>query len=1550
MTDSDAVIAKRDPLKPLREALLSLRDSGPDGFEGLVGALLGAVVNASFRLADSGTQGGQDGAGDTSAGTISYEAKLYRGKLAKSAVNNKAFEILSRAVPPDLWALAATVGASTQIKDSLEAGFAKSETSLLLLDWPTGDPLPPLALLCAMAPAPLLDFLSMHSCNPVRLAGLDADLAALAARPGFIGRAAEMRARLTAPDLAAPNTAAANRELLTAVFGDAQQAKERFGQPLAPAARFALETIDRADRGPIDRLFTEPPVPELVVVTGDQGCGKSWSVAQAWLAQAEPPPTLFFTAAAAAALVIRDVAPQTLIARSLIEQSGGVTTEGGLLRWAMRFKRWRDQPAFRPRLVVIIDGLNERARTEWALWLSQLTASVARIGGVVIATSRARYFERIERQLRVPCRKIAVGSFSEAELRAVLARRGIAMSEIAHVRHSLENPRILGIALELLDSRRIREARELTIDRLLFEHLRASQSEPAASSTPVQFKRVLADHARAIRHRISNEVADDRLVFDVHDHAEIPRYDIPRDLLPVVQERFFESLEEDESRYRLSEDGLVYSLAVATLGELQSATRNSRPIEERLAQMIEPIATLDKTSEVLFAATLIASVDSQVGPAIGAALLARLVSQQNIDDEMYPAFCGIVRNMPDAALDVLHLLNTTGRQASHRDWLIAALRAARADDNAGARISARIESWLRLYSANPAHGLVFNRPDDDPERHEELEKARAKMEGRITALTLCERAILTDGMARDDSASRTGLIEDVFLLMIGRPLAPFAEALAYWSFGRAINSGYQEPWRDFAFLLRHNRVDWAETRAALLTACACFARPDTSPAGSWALIHILDATGDPKDAARAARLAQSLVEDRSGLRNWRLIEDYCATDPCDPDAPRPDNIDETARRYAALVPQELLVNRWVTEKERFLADAAPGLARFAPESALTLSRAVAADLPSRPSDVAMLGLNWLDATIALLEPATVAAMLTRAAALSRSPEPDGEAGDTDWVVSQYLLVAAFSHIDGDRQLAVLRALPDHGSPLLQLERVFRPADAAAFEAALADAVGADKEHRLMMMLSFAQSSGTRLSEAALARIRTLVDHDKGSVRGMAMELSARYPDREHLAGFAGSGWSAADLAPRRSLERWHGSSVLIAAARQGLLSPAATFSRISPERYSDAARALGAAAAGPPLAGLLALALPRMIELALPFAPPRVAQDGDSGPDRRAYFALEDDDEPLSLKEQMDRLAEQPEAFDDRQKRGWERFAAFEAAVAAHGADLILHDIGFGAVEAIAAHDGKALERLADAMLALPPDVIPRVANLASRIARVLAATDPVRAVALFRLSEGADSYVRISQSLGSIPLTTWDAWHSPASTEMETYWRSRLDQAPSDHRLAGEVLAAMHAGRKCFVEQSAESAIASGQPIAIARALTMLGFLDRSALAETLLAKFTRAKGFIGQAANAAHKAYQRNSWSRIWFGRMAQANDTADFWRHATLLFKIVDARALLWNRDYAAGALLQRFAWSLEKPITRRGEAWKKKRDKTLFGGDRPRRVYLAPEAGAAPENLE
>jgi hypothetical protein len=87
MTTTDAEIEE------LREIVRKLEPSGPDGFEGLLAAILTDILKVLFVLAKSGSQRGRDGDSSLSDQAIKFEAKLYNDPVPKDQVLSKLAEI-----------------------------------------------------------------------------------------------------------------------------------------------------------------------------------------------------------------------------------------------------------------------------------------------------------------------------------------------------------------------------------------------------------------------------------------------------------------------------------------------------------------------------------------------------------------------------------------------------------------------------------------------------------------------------------------------------------------------------------------------------------------------------------------------------------------------------------------------------------------------------------------------------------------------------------------------------------------------------------------------------------------------------------------------------------------------------------------------------------------------------------------------------------------------------------------------------------------------------------------------------------------------------------------------------------------------------------------------------------------------------------------------------------------------------------------------------------------------------------------------------------------
>src|ERR1700683_1816886 len=90
-----------------------LKPTGPEGFDGLMAAVLTDLTKRTFALASSGSQRGKDGQSALD-GAIAFEGKLYEDAVAKDQILSKIAEIAGdEEGETELWILGSTGPAST---------------------------------------------------------------------------------------------------------------------------------------------------------------------------------------------------------------------------------------------------------------------------------------------------------------------------------------------------------------------------------------------------------------------------------------------------------------------------------------------------------------------------------------------------------------------------------------------------------------------------------------------------------------------------------------------------------------------------------------------------------------------------------------------------------------------------------------------------------------------------------------------------------------------------------------------------------------------------------------------------------------------------------------------------------------------------------------------------------------------------------------------------------------------------------------------------------------------------------------------------------------------------------------------------------------------------------------------------------------------------------------------------------------------------------------------------------------------------------------------
>ena len=307
--------------------------------------------------------------------------------------------------------------------------------------------------------------------------------------------------------------------------------------------------------------------------------------------------------------------------------------------------------------------------------------------------------------------------------------------------------------------------------------------------------------------------------------------------------------------------------------------------------------------------------------------------------------------------------------------------------------------------------------------------------------------------------------------------------------------------------------------------------------------------GRPDDASRAENLADWLTRDRERYGGWRRVEDYCASDPCDPNSSKPDNIEATAGKFGELAMSELSTQLGRTIEDHFLTDALPGIARFRPDAGISLLRRLAQDVLMREALARRQGvLTLLPHSAALGE--SIAREFLVAGQASESALNSDEAGRDAWLTAQYSLSIAMPYLTGDEQLDAIAG--SKGSLLLlQMMEALRPASPARAQFWLEAASDTKDTNLQTRVLGTLLHAGTSSCQNPYRLVGNFVGSPEHLVHTQALGIISRGTDERELMKFVDSGWTARAISLRKNwFEVWYGSRALLAVVLPDLSPPA----------------------------------------------------------------------------------------------------------------------------------------------------------------------------------------------------------------------------------------------------------------------------------------------------------------------------------------------------------------------------------------------------------------
>lgn len=1517
--------------KALQNALLALHHSGPNGFEGLLGVILGEVTGQSFRLAKSGTQRGRDGDSAFDGGTTYFECKRYKDGLSKDDISTKLFDIANDdAGLVDLWILGATCEVASQTVEDARKFAAKLGFGVVVLDWSNND-LGSLLVAAVAAGEKSKAFIKQGLTGSPGAGLITSALDTIdyfAKHADYLSRVSSLRQALV-EDVGLGYAKTLNQAWLSQQFSSKAQARAEFGQPLCPLDPSCPMVLDRPERIRLTNAFSGSPESEIYAVVGEEGVGKSWLAVQSW--NLSNPKSLLIMCPADDLTGDDAEDFDDFLIRKLSRQMGVNFTPQAIVRWQRRFNAWRANiPANSVRLTLIADGLNQPLKSNWGRWLDRAALHLKSLGGCLVLTTRTQHWGHLKDTLFCNVRTISLAEWTIEDVKQILSSRGIDFSNARpEVIESVRNPRLLGIAIELIEAKTIELLDELSEGRLLFEHMRRMQQHGAAPLHALAFADFLKSLAAKILARAHTQDTDDLRVFDALQESQLEA---------VASSRFFSSVKGRASQYEIKLDGLNLALALHLVDQLERELRNERDPREKLAIILEPISALDETAKVVLLATQIACLNEETSQQIQSALIEKLVTLQNLPNNQVDAFAVLANSAPLAFLQAAENLHLSQAHISINEWLLYALLKRREQPVVWQKILESTKRWLSFYSLAPERRMQRTLHNGSTmEVEEERTRIAAEILEREEALTELERSFKATNLVaaphpRFDSISRFALY-----LLVGMPLEEVAPYLVRWRFSYALNLSMSAPYAEFEQVLRYNCADWWETRSALLRELETLPEEFSSSVGRWTRVGILCGTGDVGDAQEAKRIRDELTRDRERFEGWSLREQYCAVDPCDPCTAKPENVIVTAQSYRQIDPGKIAKNQGLSQQDHFFRGARAGVARFVPDEAIYALRALANEVLEREEFERRQGVLELMRHSAALTKDLAQCFLSAGISSTASYSDNQD----EFLTAQFSMLIALPHLTADEQFDAIANIQGD-TVLLELLYCVRRATPEKVEQVLERVLQSGNKHAQTAVLAAIHYSKSLLTPRAAVIAKGFIQSPIKSLRHEALAVAASSGDTLLLQEVVDSGWRAEKPRGRdSSFEDWHGSTAILKALQAGLIEVGPALDRMNLSHYGFAAETLSVEQVG---------AIAARVEAALAKA---LGYDGNVElPDIEAEIPNASNPTPplISLAErfpsennfasQMSQLSETAEQFNERQRRMGDSYERFAAELTAADADLILSDLTFEGIQAIIGRDADRAQHWLRMLVAISDRKLRHLHHVALQVAVVLAASGNPLAHDLIIRIQALEPTIRRVTGTAKIPADVIILWSNATSPVMVDICKKRLQTSRTDNDIAREVFAAHLGGKVIILQTYIDELLATGRPYETALALMIAGYCDESVHAEAVLSRFDGAKGFIGSAYTAASDSYARNIWAKSWYVEMLNAQQPGDFWRASVLLMKVVDGRFDIWSEALGVGStIFKGFMPTIVREIDKRAAKIQKKRNDKLFGEKAPAQIMLS-----------
>ncbi|AWI89221.1 hypothetical protein C0214_13705 [Methylobacterium sp. DM1] len=737
----------------------------------------------------------------------------------------------------DCWILASTRTIFGKEREELQQHADSKGWGLVLLDWTIVGGLPRLATLCAA----YREIADRYLTN----ANVQTELTALAKELAFEDALFKLHHDLRAAEVGFEQARAATSLQMDQIFTDRHAARK-----FAGASPTFLSQAPPVSRPKLQAQIVEwwAGAGSVLALLGDEGMGKSWAALCTLRALgAEQGGPIVITIPSPTALKTPDGLSALIFALSGAALNSGCNARDPEDFWRRRLRIWSRNRAElpQPRILILVDGLDELDPFDWNAWLAPLLDN--RLSGlvrIILACRSDDWLRGAKPSDLDPARlmEILVGPFEASERDTFLESQGIILDKVSEaVLETALHPRTAFHVARL--GKEIGDLTRITREQIL---LRDFQNRHQIKGGPLDadaFEQIVIQMARdaeaAAQSRNLYRFAPGdviNLAMQVTGHE---RGAMQRILSELVSGGWVQREQGSPYFLRFTDKTLPLAVGMALADSIQSKSLEHATAE--VDRLLEPWSADDLIEPVLRMCAVVL-VTRNATDALCHNILRRWAALSFHSQDAQDFWRRLHAFRPVLFLEMVE----TGETGSNwlGEWGVASLW----EDQPECvdLVEAYIQRWLRQINlprhrahAHPGYEKVINR-----ERSRQLRRLKALE--RHGGVGWADRlgVEVEPGIAPFHRAVRTiGFL----------PRTRFVPSLVDWALSAAA-SGRGYGFAEVAALLRDNPFDWAETSTTIENAVKALVASGTDLARAAAAL-LLEATGRPEDAVQSRDLS-----------------------------------------------------------------------------------------------------------------------------------------------------------------------------------------------------------------------------------------------------------------------------------------------------------------------------------------------------------------------------------------------------------------------------------------------------------------------------------------------------------------------------------------------------------------------------------------------------------------------------------------------------------------------------------------------------------------------